>query len=80
MAYPHIQMGISHSGIIHTRGGRAYNLDMPLDEEHNGGSFDSELNSGHYKDATALHILRPRHFGTPERDCFELLWMNCSEM
>ena len=73
MAYPHIQMGISHSGIIHTRGGRAYNLDMPLDEEHNGGSFDSELNSRHYKDATALHILRPRHFGTPERDSFRAL-------
>ena len=73
MAYPHIQMRISHSGIIHTRGGRTYNLDMPLDEEHDGSSFDSELNSGHYKNATALHILRPRHFGTAERHSFRAL-------
>ena len=69
MAYPHIQMGISHSGVIYTRGNRAYNLDLPLNEESNG-SFDSELNSARYKDASALHILRPRNFDIKEREAF----------
>ncbi|MEO5914806.1 MAG: hypothetical protein ABIS50_11265 [Luteolibacter sp.] len=61
MAYPHIQMGISHSGFIHTRNGTAYNLDMPLDEEFNK-AFNSELNSKHYLEAKAVHVLRHRDF------------------
>jgi hypothetical protein len=69
MAYPHVQMGISHSGIIYTRDNHAYNLDLPLNEEYDG-RFDSELNSAHYKDATALHILRPRYFDIRERQSF----------
>ena len=31
MAYPHIQMGITHAGLVYTENGEAYNIDSPLD-------------------------------------------------
>jgi hypothetical protein len=72
MAYPHVQMGISHSGVIYTRSNRVYNLDEPLTEEYDG-AFDSQLNSTHYKGVTAVHIMHPRTFGATERNQFRRL-------
>lgn len=59
-AYPHIQLGVSHAGIIYTEGDTAYNLDMPLDETYNGAGLKSALSSAHYQKATMVHIMRPR--------------------
>jgi hypothetical protein len=59
-AYPHIQLGVSHAGIIYTEGDTAYNLDMPLDEVYNGAGLKSALSSAHYQKATMVHIMRPR--------------------
>jgi hypothetical protein len=47
MAYPHIQMGTTHAGLVYTDGGAAFNIDSPLDSasmchansEQNIGSF-----------------------------------------
>src|ERR1043165_3158281 len=40
MAYPHIQMGITHAGLVYTDGGAAYNIDSPLDSQY-VGQFDT---------------------------------------
>jgi len=61
MAYPHIQMGATHAGLVYTEGGVAYNLDSPLDTQYNG-QFDSSHYAGDgARDAgtDALHIVRP---------------------
>lgn len=75
MAYPHIQMGISHAALIYTTGGKAYNLDQPLDEHYNG-KFDSQLTSENYQATQAIHILRPRNYSHTERDTFRQLVTN----
>lgn len=61
MAYPHIQMGITHAGLVYTEGGAAYNIDSPLDSQY-VGQFDSSHYAGNGTDdggADALHIVRP---------------------
>ncbi len=74
MAYPHIQMGSTHAGIVFqdVDGGPAHNLDQPLDGSYNKivnkrfvGSFDSSHYVGASDSTDALHILRPRW--TPEQ-------------
>jgi hypothetical protein len=62
MAYPHIQMGSTHAGLVYTDGGEAFNLDSPLDSEY-VGQFDTKHyagDGGAEAGVTALHILRPR--------------------
>ena len=58
--YPHVQMGVSHAGIIFESEGKVFNLDMPLDSEYNLSFLNSELNSNHYLETDSIHILRPR--------------------
>ena len=61
MAYPHIQMGITHAGLVYTDGGVAYNIDSPLDSEY-VGQFDTSHYAGNGTDdagVDALHIVRP---------------------
>jgi hypothetical protein len=62
MAYPHIQMGVTHAGLVYTENGVAYNMDSPLDSVYNG-QFDSAHYAGDGMNdagADALHIVRPR--------------------
>lgn len=62
MAYPHIQMGITHAGLVYTSNGAAYNIDSPLDSEY-VGQFDTSHYAGNGGDdagTDALHIVRPR--------------------
>lgn len=65
--YPHVQMGVSHAGLIYERNGKVFNLDMPLDAEYNGDSLNSELNSHHYLELDAYHIVRPRNMDTTKK-------------
>ncbi|MDQ3365215.1 MAG: hypothetical protein M3680_07290 [Myxococcota bacterium] len=62
MAYPHIQMGTTHAGLVYTQNGVAFNIDSPLD-----GQYVGQFDTAHYagdgaQDAgtDALHIVRPR--------------------
>lgn len=62
MAYPHIQMGTTHAGLIYTDGGAAFNIDSPLDSQY-VGQFDTSHYAGNGGDdagVDALHIVRPR--------------------
>ena len=36
MAYPHIQMGVTHASLVYTKNGAAFNVDSPLDSEYSG--------------------------------------------
>jgi hypothetical protein len=76
MAYPHIQMGSTHAGLVYVDGGVAHNLDEPLDAEYNKGPDGdwSRLNAPHYAGSKgdplgteALHIIRPRGFDDARR-------------
>jgi hypothetical protein len=61
MAYPHIQMGITHAGLVYTDGGAAFNIDSPLDSEY-VGQFDTSHYAGNGGDdagVDALHVVRP---------------------
>ncbi len=67
MAYPHIQMGTTHAGVvIIDENGEPFNLDSPLDFEYNG-KFDALHYAGEVDESGdvvggthALHVLRPR--------------------
>jgi hypothetical protein len=63
LAYPHIQMGSTHAGLVYTDGaGAAFNIDSPLDGEY-VGQFDTAHyagNGGTDAGTDALHIVRPR--------------------
>jgi hypothetical protein len=62
MAYPHIQMGVTHAGLVYVKDGVAYNLDSPLDTNY-VGRFDAPHyagNGGEDAGTDALHIVRPR--------------------
>lgn len=61
-AYPHIQMGVSHAGVIFVEGGVARNIDMPLDADYNNNLINSSLDAPHYLETDALQIVRPRDF------------------
>lgn len=53
--YPNIQMGVSHAGVAYIKNGVLYNIDMPLTTDYIG-----QLNSKHYMETKALHVIRPR--------------------
>jgi hypothetical protein len=67
MAYPHIQMGTTHAGLVVVdENGEAFNIDSPLDFEYNG-KFDAKHYAGEIDEngdvgggTHALHVLRPR--------------------
>ena len=62
MAYPHIQMGTTHAGLVYTQNGVAFNIDSPLDSQY-VGQFDTSHYAGDGAmdaGADALHIVRPR--------------------
>lgn len=62
MAYPHIQMGTTHAGLVYTENGAAYNIDSPLDSQY-VGQFDTSHYAGDGAmdgGADALHIVRPK--------------------
>jgi len=61
MAYPHIQMGITHAGLVYTQNGAAYNLDSPLDSQYVGQFDTSHYVGDGAEDAgvNALHVVRP---------------------
>lgn len=61
MAYPHIQMGTTHAGLVYTKDGAAFNIDSPLDSQY-VGQFDTSHYAGNGGDdagTSALHIVRP---------------------
>jgi hypothetical protein len=73
MAYPHIQMGVTHASLVYTKNGEAFNVDSPLDGEYVG-----QFNTLHFAGGTtasgttdsgtdALHILRPSGFDDARR-------------
>lgn len=70
MAYPHIQMGVTHAGLVYTDGnGTAFNIDSPLDGEY-VGQFDTSHYAGNGGDdagTDALHIVRPRNLNDARR-------------
>jgi hypothetical protein len=69
MAYPHIQMGITHAGLVYTQGGAAFNIDSPLDGQY-VGQFDTDHYAGNGTDdegTDALHIVRPRAMNDARR-------------
>lgn len=69
MAYPHIQMGTTHAGLIYTDGGAAFNIDSPLDSQY-VGQFDTSHYAGNGGDdggTDALHIVRPREMTEARR-------------
>jgi hypothetical protein len=69
MAYPHIQMGTTHAGLVYTDGGAAFNIDSPLDSEY-VGQFDTSHYAGNGGDDSgveALHIVRPRKMNDARR-------------
>ncbi len=62
MAYPHIQMGTTHAGLVYTKDGAAFNIDSPLDSQY-VGQFDTSHYAGNGGDdagTDALHVVRPR--------------------
>jgi hypothetical protein len=67
MAYPHIQMGVTHASLVYTQGGEAFNIDSPLDSEYVGQfstlHFTGGVNaSGNREYGTdALQIVRPKN-------------------
>ena len=69
MAYPHIQMGVTHAGLVYTKDGAAFNIDSPLDGEY-VGQFDTAHYAGNGTTDTgtdALHIVRPRSMNDARR-------------
>ncbi len=73
LAYPHIQMGVTHASLVYTQNGQAFNVDSPLDGEYVG-----QFNTLHFAGGTsasgetdagtdALHILRPAGFDDARR-------------
>jgi len=75
MAYPHIQMGVTHAGLVYTREDgtvghvAAFNIDSPMDNLYMG-QFDSAHYAGDgAEDAgvDAIHFVRPRGFNEQRR-------------
>ncbi len=67
MAYPHIQMGVTHASLVYTVNGEAFNIDSPLDGEYVGQfstiHFAGGTNSQGQREngLDALQIVRPRN-------------------
>lgn len=61
--YTNIQMGISHAGVAYIKNGVVKNIDMPLTPEYLG-----ELNSEHYRETKAIHVIRPRGLTNTQKE------------
>ncbi len=61
-AYPSVQMGISHAGVIYKEGSTVANIDYPLNAEYVG-----KLDSKHYKETPLLHVIRPRDLSATQK-------------
>jgi hypothetical protein len=61
-AYPSVQMGISHAGVIYKDGNDVANIDYPLNDEYVG-----KLDAKHYKETPLLHVIRPRDLSTTQK-------------
>jgi hypothetical protein len=67
MAYPHIQMGVTHASLVYTQNGEAFNIDSPLDGEYVGQfstlHFSGGVSASGAREAgtDALQIVRPRN-------------------
>ena len=86
MAYPHIQMGSTHAGLVYVENGVAYNIDSPLDSQY-VGQFDASHYAGDGANdagADALHILRPHGMTdtrrTQLRDWIKTLKVNLTDI
>lgn len=66
MAYPHIQMGVTHASLVYTQNGEAFNIDSPLDGEYVGQfstlhfTGGTTASGGTDTGTDALQIVRPR--------------------
>lgn len=66
MAYPHVQMGVTHASLVYTQDGEAFNIDSPLDGEYVGQfstlHFTGGINSAGDREygTDALQIVRPK--------------------
>jgi hypothetical protein len=70
MAYPHVQMGSTHAGLVYTRDGEAFNIDSPLDSDY-VGQFDSSHYAGNGTTdlgTDTLHIVRPTAMDDERRE------------
>jgi hypothetical protein len=67
MAYPHVQMGVTHASLVYTQNGEAFNIDSPLDGEYVGQfstlHFTGGVSASGSRDAgtDALQIVRPKN-------------------
>jgi len=61
-AYPSVQMGISHAGVIYKELNTVSNIDYPLNAEYVG-----KLDSKHYKETQLLHVIRPKNMTAIQR-------------
>lgn len=80
MAYPHVQMGVTHASLVYTQNGQAFNIDSPLDSEYVG-----QFNTLHFTGGVsatgaretgtdALQIVRPKNM-TQERKASLRTWI-----
>jgi hypothetical protein len=80
MAYPHVQMGVTHASLVYTRNGEAFNIDSPLDHEYVGQfstlHFTGGVSSSGAREygTDALQIVRPRNM-TAERKASLQRWI-----
>lgn len=61
-SYPHIQMGISHTGLMYLEGTQLANVDAPMNAEYVG-----KLNAKHYAETQMLHVVRPKNLNPAQR-------------
>lgn len=61
-SYPHIQMGISHTGLMYMDAGQLANVDSPMNAEYVG-----KLNSKHYNETAMLHVIRPKGLNATQK-------------
>ena len=62
-AYPSVQMGVSHAGMIYKNGTTISNIDYPLNAEYVGN-----LDTKHYKETPLLHVVRPKGLSKIQKD------------
>ncbi|MBX3261896.1 MAG: hypothetical protein KIS78_18075 [Labilithrix sp.] len=80
MAYPHVQMGVTHASLVYTQNGEAFNIDSPLDGEYVGQfntlHFSGGVSSSGARESgtDALQIVRPKNM-TPERKASLQRWV-----
>jgi hypothetical protein len=74
-AYPNIQMGVSHAGLVFVRDGVAHQLDNPMDATYLGPNFNGDFNNEHYRTLSYLHVVRPRSLTEAQRETIAA-WAN----